>query len=517
MAKNHEQFEFDFDALKNSDIFNLFIQHSSYEMNDENIIYSFIWDLLVESKLDHSDNIIASKNPILRFFKAQAITNLIVTELERSKIEFDKMISYKEIRKSLRIRSLDYFNHEDMKWLIEDDGSLVDYVKKFMIWKTIISVFIEDCKDHSLNISNNSRYSILEHWKLIKQKYKDSLQLYKIKGFIEDKSIDLSCFTSCNQEVNQTLWLDMFSRFKRSSMFLSHVNNLHIDKVRDFGHPLGSSSLRQYILSVTDMSRPFISEKEIELVEILVQDLYHWKSIYSDPKKKLNIFSSSFPILDSECQSLYGNVISYKSTFTFDCSASDFIMMFTNPNNYLKLSELKRVTLLDYIDANGASIDLKKDFFGEKYIEKVSTSLLSHLLKGVGKNPGSCVIKTEIDGLIKREFIQTCTLYYKKGTFYFIFKSCQHPRAPFEKFCRGVSFGVIAISPITEHTCQYQTIFFVNLRGLVGSLNSGKLAQKAMIAQVCNSYKNLKKILKTSPTSHKDEFLFLYSLIDQFT
>ena len=510
-----QQFEFGFDTLCIDKVFQLFVRHSDSEMNVENIVFIYLIDHLSSSK---KMDLLVGTTPILDFFKKKNISNLIADEFNHVGLEHEIIVE----KHCSRRHSGDCFNLFDLDWLTSDDGSVIDAVKKVFIFQAIISTFVKNGKDNTINISFISRSNILNNFPSVLQDLRDLLLLYKLNSSPPDVYPLLqyitSIFSYAMAEVRQTIRSDLFSRFKRSSLFSKFLESLDFDQIRKLGSPIGTSRLIEYHLSIEDMSRNYIEERDITLAKLLVQDLYHWKVIYADPKKMMNIYTTLVPILSVEAAKLYGNLTSYKCCYKFDCSAEAFMLMFTNPSNYVKLSELAGVELVDFISGGQSKNITSKDILNSNYIHTLTPSLLQNLSRNL-QVPSSSIMLTTIDKIVfKREFLQTCSICVRDGTYYFVFKSCQHKNVPFNKHLRGVCFGVVAVSPITEFTCEYTTVFFVNLRGWLSGLNNEMwLSRKALVSHICNSIEHLKKILKQNATNHKDELLLLSSFIDSTT
>src|SRR3989338_836276 len=116
---------------------------------------------------------------------------------------------------------------------------------------------------------------------------------------------------------------DIFSRFKRLPVFSKIIKSLPSDLLDS------------------------ISNKRCS-IEIFPKDYYHWNSIRSSHKNKLQIFSSNINIFDNSSISRYGPLKAFKCTCEFPVNFLDFIILFTKKHNYSFISDIDSFSYLSY-------------------------------------------------------------------------------------------------------------------------------------------------------------------------
>ena len=167
-----------------------------------------------------------------------------------------------------------------------------------------------------------------------------------------------------------------------------------------------------------------------------------------------------------------------------------------------------------------------------KIEKKINVDVLEELINNYEEesikninNYGSTIIH-EIKNtlLIKRDFLQTTSVFYDKSTksFLFIFRSFDNPQYSYatSSNVRGVSYGVTCVSDLTSKSCRYNSVFLVNLGGyLDNNLFSSSILVKSSVAkhiiQSINKINSIISVTSSLNSNHCDQSFLIRPLIDQ--
>lgn len=340
-------------------------------------------------------------------------------------------------------------------------------------------------------------------------------------------------FQSCRLALEMTLADDIFPRFKRCKQWIKFVQSCSMEELNEFGENKAVANIDPLKLSREDMLRPMITPRDVALARVLLRDFYHWKPLKQ--KKKLSLYYSNISFLQGSALADHGHLNAYKTTYEFNTSAKNFMKMFLSKQYYMAISEMD-VECVAYIpmcvhpsekkkrdqsiaspsSSSSSSSSQPQQQIGQAAVidNPVSSARrgsgsgsgssngrgsrgsrgskgasYSHLRMGQQVNThrmdqasdvhqkvinyGSTVLyQKKITTLVKREFVQTSTVFYEPPTrtYYYVFKYCEHENLPevIKGLVRGVSFGVASF---TENAgkCRYNSVFMVNLKGLMAS------------------------------------------------
>lgn len=396
---------------------------------------------------------------------------------------------------------------------------------------SLIATFLTVGTPHEVNISNSIRSDLMHRWNQFVPLYRRSVEAIAAKHITRrccgnnnrtmgsDASSNQSCcgcdrsgggeqlfdsayelkihcaqiFKDCRLALEVTLSDDIFPRFKRCKRWETFVQSCSMEELNQFGETKATLFLEPLKMSCDDMVRPTITPKDVALARILLKDFYHWKPM---TQKKLASYYSNITFLKMEALTQYGHLNAYKSSYEYDASAKQFMQMFLSQEYYPVISDME-VNFVTYIPM--AVHERRECGDGS---ESSSTDDVSTLRLAVNRmnqsseihkriiNYGSTVsVQRKISPLIKREFIQTCTVFYEPSdrTYYYVYKYCEHKDLPEMRkgLTRGISFGVTSFAE-SAGKCRVDSVFMVNLKGIMSSKSEkpGFLARKGIARHI---------------------------------
>jgi len=431
--------------------------------------------------------------------------------------------------------------------LNEKDQDLCNMCELYAHCASLMEVFVKNGTKHEVNISHGVRNDLTIRWEEFMRLYYQSVEV--IIGHNEQEAESSSAassssqannttqheeyllcdsaqelkkqcallFNSCRLALEMTLSDDMFPRFKRSKTWLKFVQSCSLDEIAKFGENRASSTIEPLRLSLEDMARSMITPKDVSLARVILRDYYHWKVL---KQKKLALYYSDIRFLQNDALGVHGHLNAYKTTYEFNTTAANFAAMFLSKQYYTAISEME-VDCVAYIPmetrpvtpntpsaANVANMVFPVTGSSSTTNARYINNILSNRTRDTLEQPkeiihyGSTVLyEKKSTALVKREFVQTSTVFYEPGTrsYFYVFKYCEHKDLPevVKGFVRGVSYGVASF---TENAgkCRYNSVFMVNLKGLMASKTEkpGLLARQGVAYHTKGTIKKMEEYVE---------------------
>lgn len=113
--------------------------------------------------------------------------------------------------------------------------------------------------------------------------------------------------------VYESLKCGCFARFKRTKVWYDFVNKCDKQELLQFG--TSKVNINFVSLKLCDFALPIISDKDLALARLLLEDYYHWQLVQSSRATSYSTYVSECNFFDADTVSTYGYMSPVRGVF----------------------------------------------------------------------------------------------------------------------------------------------------------------------------------------------------------